>query len=77
MEDGSAVLEEQVASGSYAGQSRIGNAGDEVPSAAGWGMRDGQIVYVMEVFYDYEAVTPFNALTGVVVPEVLYERAIF
>jgi hypothetical protein len=77
MEDGTPVLEEQVASGSYAGQSRIGNAGDEVPSAAGWGMRDGQIVYVMEVFYDYEAVTPFNALTGVVVPEVLYERAIF
>jgi hypothetical protein len=77
MEDGSAVLEEQVASGGYAGQSRIADPDEVVPQAGAWGMSEGQIVYVMEVFYNYDAVTPFNALTGVVVPEVLYERAIF
>lgn len=77
VEDGSAVVEDQIASGAYAGQSRIADEGDPVPGAAAWGLSEGQIVYVMEVFYDYEAITPFAALTGTLVPEELYERAIF
>src|SRR5687767_2694116 len=39
MEDGTPVLEEQVASGSYAGQSRIADPGEDVPGATAWGMR--------------------------------------
>jgi hypothetical protein len=77
VEDGSIVIDEQVASGGYTGQSRVADSGEEVPGAGAWGLNEGQIVYVMEVFYDYAAVTPFAVLTGVVVPEELYERGIF
>lgn len=77
IENGSAVVEEQVASGSYAGQSRVADEGDPVPEAGAWGLREGQTIYVMEVFYNYEAITPFASLTGTLVPDVLYERAIF
>jgi hypothetical protein len=77
VEDGSIVIDEQVASGGYTGQSRVADSGEEVPEAGAWGLNEGQIVYVMEVFYDYAAVTPFAVLTGVVVPEELYERGIF
>jgi hypothetical protein len=77
VDDGTATVEEQVASSGYAGQSRMAGVGQPVPEAALWGLREGQIIYVMEVYYNYEAVTPFTAVTKIVVPSVLYERAIF
>jgi hypothetical protein len=43
----------------------------------GWNLVDGQTIYVMELFLDYQELTPFAAFAQVALPEVLYERAIF
>ena len=68
---------EQFATGGYEGRSRMGDVGEDALGVENWGLQDGQAVYVMEVFYDYEQLTPFGTLVDVAVPEGLYERAVF
>lgn len=68
---------EQFATGGYEGRSRMGDVGDDALGVENWDLQDGQAVYVMELFYDYEQLTPFGALVNVAVPEGLYERAVF
>jgi Flp pilus assembly protein TadG len=75
--DGTAEVSEQVASSGYAGRSMIGEVGDPAQGVGGWNLVDGQTIYVMELFLDYQELTPFAAFAQVALPEVLYERAIF
>jgi hypothetical protein len=55
----------------------MGDVGDDALGVENWDLQDGQAVYVMEIFYDYEQLTPFGALVDVAVPDGLYERAVF
>ncbi|MGH7559184.1 MAG: TadE/TadG family type IV pilus assembly protein [Gemmatimonadota bacterium] len=68
---------EQVASPGYDGHSHLGREGDRVKGLHDWGLMNGQTIYVMEVFLDYDEMTPFGSLVHVAVPSVLYERAVF
>jgi Flp pilus assembly protein TadG len=77
MIDGTPEVVEQVASAGYAGDSHIGEVGDPAQGTAGWDMVEGQTVYAMELFLDYQELTPFAEFAEVVIPEVLYEMAVF
>ncbi|MGH7559181.1 MAG: TadE/TadG family type IV pilus assembly protein [Gemmatimonadota bacterium] len=74
---GDAKVVEQYATGGYSGLSRMGDVGEDAQEVEDWNLQDGQAVYVMELFYDYEQLTPFGTLVDVAVPEGLYERAVF
>lgn len=75
--DGTARVEAQVASAGYEGHSQLGAAGGNAANVEPWGMQEGQTVYAVELFYRYEAITPFEAVAGFGVPDTLYERGIF
>jgi hypothetical protein len=75
--DGTPEIVEQVASSGYAGRSMIGEEGEPAQGVAGWDLVEGQTVYSMELFLDYQQLTPFASFVEVALPEVLYERAIF
>jgi hypothetical protein len=74
---GAATVDEQVASTGYAGQSHVGEAKGPATGTGTWGLQEGQVVYVVELFYRYDTVTPLEAVVGIGVPDTLYERAIF
>jgi len=75
--EGTPIVDRQVASAGYQERSRIGVVGDVATEVEGWQLVEGQAVFVMELFYTYDELTPLTALTGLVVPEELYERAVF
>lgn len=77
VENGTPTIKAQATSSGYAGLSRLGVVGSGVTGLGSWGLTEGQILYVMEAFYDYAPVTPFGDLMGFTVPDVLYERAVF
>lgn len=77
MEGSTPRVKGQSASAGYAGKSQLGVPNDAITGFDDWGLADGQTIYVVELFYPYAPVTPFGALVGFTVPEVLYERAIF
>lgn len=77
VESGIPVVREQVASDGYVERSRVGLTGFTALGLDGIGLVEGQTVFAVEVFYDYRAVTPLKALVGAVIPEELYERAVF
>lgn len=77
VEDRGPVVMEQVASPSFVGRSRLGTVGSPVPALDREGQREGAAFYVVEIFYGYEAVTPLAKLVGRVVPDTIYDRAIF
>jgi Flp pilus assembly pilin Flp len=68
---------DQAMSAGFQGQSRLGRQGDVVNGLDEWGLSSGQTLFVMEVFLDYDDMTPFGSLVDVAVPSVLYERAVF
>lgn len=75
--DGTPEVVEQVASSGYSGRSMIGEVGDPAQGVATWDLVEGQTVYAMELFLDYQELTPFAAFAEIALPEVLYERAVF
>jgi len=77
VQGGTPRVVEQIATAGYSGSSRIGDVGDDAMGVDSWGMVDGQSVYVMELFYQYEPITPFAGVVDQVIPETLYERAVF
>jgi hypothetical protein len=74
---GVAKVDEQVSSTGYSGKSHVGPANGPATGTGTWGLQEGQIVYVVELFYRYDTVTPLEAVVGIGVPDTLYERAIF
>lgn len=75
--DGTPEIVEQVASSGYAGRSEIGEVGEPAQGVATWDLIEGQTVFVMELFLDYQELTPFASFAEIALPEVLYERAVF
>jgi hypothetical protein len=75
--NGTAMVEEQFASTGYANSSRLGAAGGPAQNVQRWGLQEGQIVYAMEILFTYDALTPFEGMFGIGIPDQLYEIGIF
>jgi len=48
-----------------------------VPSAANLELQNGQTIYVTEVYYDYNPITPIGHLMTITMPSTLYQAAYF
>lgn len=77
VQGGTPQVAAQVASSGYAGASQLGNVGAAAQGVDTWGLVDGQSIYVMELFYNYDQITPFGNLVQFAIPGLLYERAVF
>ena len=74
--DGLEILD-QVASPGFQDQSLLGTMGNSPVSFASYGLEAGNTHYVVEIFYHYQAITPFARLFESVLPDPIYERAVF
>jgi hypothetical protein len=74
---GAATVDQQEASPGFAGRSRLGGVGGPASGVGGWNLQEGQTVYVVELFYRYDTITPLRSVVGIAVPDTLYERGIF
>ena len=77
VEDSVPTIAEQVATGDYAGQSRMGNPGQPATGLDQLVGAEGVSFYVVELIYVYDDRTPLARAFGNFVPDVLYSRAIF
>ncbi len=77
VQGGVAKVDEQASSTGYAGKSHMGAAKGPAAGTGTWGLQEGQIVYVVELFYRYDTVTALESVVGIAVPDTLYERGIF
>lgn len=77
VQSGVPMVTAQSASSGYAGKSEIGSLGAPAASLGGLGLSDGSTHYVVEVFYDYQSITPLSNFVAGVVPSPIYERAVF
>lgn len=77
VQSGTPTVINQVASPGYAGVSRVGTIGNPAQGVGGWGLQAGQDVYVVEIFYRYNQLTPLGNIIGPAVPDTLYERTVF
>ena len=75
--DGDPTVDAQVAYGSYGGSSRLGVAGSIADPLVSLTMTEGQAFYAVEIFYQYDALTPIGALIPDGWTDEIYERAIF
>ena len=76
VQDRAPVVQEQTASDGYAGSSAMGAPGEVATPLSGM-LLDEQRVSVLEVFYEFEPITPLMHVMHLALPEKLYERAIF
>jgi hypothetical protein len=77
VEGGVPIVQEQVASLGYAGLSHIGQVDSTVTGFLGSGLAEGQQVFAVEVFYDYQMVTPVAKLMAPIIPDTMYDAAVF
>jgi len=74
------IITGQVAQGALTIPSKIGTAVGAtatLPSAAVAMLQPGQTIYITEVFYSYQPITPISALLNIVMPPTLYQVAYF
>ena len=74
------VITGQVAQGGVARVSKVGQGVGTIatlPSSAAAMLQPGQTVYITEVFYTYQAITPVAKLVNIVMPSTLYQVAYF
>jgi len=71
------VIRDQVASGGYTGESKLGILGATALPLVGQGLRSGKLYYAVEVFAPYHSFTPLDQLVAAIVPDVLYDRTVF
>lgn len=74
--DGIRILN-QVSSPGMEDRSRIGDIGSNPVSFASYGLEAGNTHYVVEIFYHYRPITPFARLFESVLPDPIYDRAVF
>jgi len=70
----------QVSAGGIAASSKIGTGVGNpasVPAAAGPILQANQTIYITEVFYSYQAITPVGKLVRLNLPSTLYDVAYF
>jgi hypothetical protein len=78
VQGGEPVIMAQLASDGYDEKTRITDADTTVASwIATAGFAEGSTHYAVEVFLNYEPVTPLGQMFRAVTPPVLYERAVF
>lgn len=68
---------DQVASTGYETMSRLGPEGQPATSVASLQLPNGKSVYVVELFYDYQDLTPLGNFLRGVVADTMYDRAIY
>jgi Flp pilus assembly protein TadG len=74
------IITGQVAQGAITSASRIGagvGSTATIPASAVAMLQPGQTIYITEVFYTYQAITPVATLLNIVMPSTLYQAAYF
>ena len=74
------TITDQTSQGGISRSSQIGTgvgALATVPASASGILQPGQTIYITEVFYTFEPITPVGNLTSVMMPSTLYEAAYF
>jgi Flp pilus assembly protein TadG len=75
-----AVITGQVTQGGVTRVSKIGQGVGTMatlPAAAAAMLQSGQTIYITEVFYTYQAITPVAKLLNLIMPSTLYQAAYF
>jgi hypothetical protein len=57
--------------------SHIGQVDSTVTGFLGSGLAEGQQVFAVEVFYDHQMVTPLAKLMASIIPDTMYDAAVF
>ncbi len=74
------VITGQVIKGGVTRASKVGQGVGTIatlPAAAAAMLQAGQTIYITEVFYNYQAITPMAKLVKIVMPSTLYQVAYF
>ena len=77
---GGNIITGQVSKGALSVASRIGQTVGGTaarPPAAAAMLQPGQTIYITEVFYTYESITPLSAFLNIVMPSTFYQVAYF
>lgn len=77
VEGGVPTLKEQVATSGYDGLSRVGQVDSTVSAFGTAGLVDGQQLFAVEVFYDHQEVTPLSRVLAPIIPDTMYDVAVF
>lgn len=77
IQDDTPWVTEQVHSEGYANHSRLGPAGRPATSISSLDLPNGKNVFVVELFYDYQDLTPLGGFLRGVVADTMYDRALF
>ncbi len=77
MTDGEALIVGQWASAGCGCTSRLAMKGKPAMGLGNLGLIDSSVHFAVEVFYNYETVTPLSRFMDSVVPDPMYEYAIF
>lgn len=75
--DGVAIVDEQLATDGFEETSRLAEVDDPADLVTDAGYRDGTTLYAVEVFLAYQPVTPVGHFLDDLLPNFLYERAVF
>ena len=74
------TITDQFSQGSISQNSRVGKGVGQtasVPSSAAPMLQPGQTIYITEIYYSYQAITPIQKLLRIVMPSTLYQAAYF
>lgn len=74
------TITNQVSEGGVSQNSRVGSGVGNtasVPSSAAAMLQLGQTIYITEIFYSYQPITPIQNLLKLAMPSTLYEAAYF
>jgi hypothetical protein len=77
VKQGQPVIMAQIATDGYDKQSRLTDQDVAAEWIASAGFAEGSTHYTVEVFLNYEPLTPLSRLYGAMAPSQLYERAVF
>jgi hypothetical protein len=77
IDDAAPVISRQVVAPGFEGRSRLGSEGAIAKDFVPLGFERGSIHYAVELFYDYQTITPLPRFVTSLFPLELYDRAVF